>query len=180
MVFLTGLYIGVPRTSFKATDVIVVANPIKTAGGIKRVRRVVQITEVRKTWQNDPLAEKGFVDLLKYDVNTDSLQPTPELINGDSEILKSVAASVKGLAGSWDAVWDNIQLRSKIKQAIVDYSVQTKNPNLLEANFVIKSTDTFHNVVDKVQEEVGGFDPKRIYFEWEQWLKRECKRKGIK
>jgi len=172
--------IGVPKTSFKATDVIIVANPIKTAGGIKRVRRVTQITEVRKTWEEDPLAEKGFVDLLKYDVNTDSLQPTPELINGDSEVLKAVAASVKGLAGSWDAVWDNIQLRAKIKQALVDYSVKENRPDILEADFVIKSNDTFHNIVDKVQEEEGGFDPKKIYFEWEEWLKREVKRKVIK
>ena len=76
--------------------------------------------------------------------------------------------------------WDNIQLRTKIKQAIVDYSVKTKRPELLEADFVVKANDTFHNKVDEVQEEVGGFDPKRIYFEWEDWLKRECKRKGIR
>ena len=172
--------IGVPKTSFKATDIIVVANPIKTPGGMKKVRRVTQITEVRKTWKDDPLAEKGFVDLLKYDINTDSLQPTPELINGDSEVLKAVAASVKGLAGSWDAVWDNIQLRSKIKQALVDYSIKENRPDLLEADFVVTSNDTFHNIVDSVQEEVGEFDPKKIYFEWETWLKRECKRKVMK
>jgi len=31
--------IGVPKTSFKATDVIVVANPIKSVDGIHRFRK---------------------------------------------------------------------------------------------------------------------------------------------
>ena len=49
--------IGVPRTSFKATDIIVVANPVKSASGIKRVKRVLSITEIRKEWEEDPLKE---------------------------------------------------------------------------------------------------------------------------
>src|SRR3990172_8220394 len=40
--------LNVPRTSFEATDVIVVANPIRTPDGLHRWRRVTQITEVRK------------------------------------------------------------------------------------------------------------------------------------
>ena len=57
--------LGVPRTSFKATDVIVVANPVRSADGLHRWRRVTQITEVRKHWEQDPLTENGFVDLTR-------------------------------------------------------------------------------------------------------------------
>src|SRR3989338_2225785 len=68
--------LGVPKTSFKAVDIIVITNPVRSADGLHSVRRVVRITEVRKNWENDPLAEKGFVDLMKYDPKTDTLKQT--------------------------------------------------------------------------------------------------------
>src|SRR3989344_4446896 len=74
----------VPKTSFKATDIIIVANPVKSPDGLHKWRRVTQITEVRKHWEEDPLRERGFVDLMKYNAKTDELEPTPDLINGDS------------------------------------------------------------------------------------------------
>ncbi|MBW3015366.1 type II/IV secretion system ATPase subunit [Candidatus Woesearchaeota archaeon] len=172
--------IGVPRTSFKATDVLIVANPIKTPGGLKRIRRVTQITEVRKHWEQDPVAEGGFSDLFKYDVTTDQLVPSEDLLNGDSDIIKAVAGNIKGLAGNWDAVWDNIQLRAKVKETLVDYANKVNNLDMLEAEFVIKSNDVFHKAVEMVQEEVGAIDSKQVFFEWEQWLKRELKRQKEK
>jgi len=171
--------IGVPKTSFKATDIIAVANPIKSASGISKQRRVTSITEVRKRWEKDPLLENGFVDLMKYDIKTDQLQPTSDLINGDSEILKIVAGNIKELAGSWDAVWENINLRADIKKTIVDLANKTKNWELLEAPFTIKCNDSFHNVTEKIREE-SGLDSKRILFEWNDWLKKELKKKNIK
>ncbi|MDO8628718.1 MAG: type II/IV secretion system ATPase subunit, partial [Nanoarchaeota archaeon] len=85
--------LGVPKTSFKATDAIIVVNPIKSADGLRRSKRLVQISEVRKTWEKDPLLEEGFVDLMKYHVEQDSLEPTLDLINGESEVLKSIASN---------------------------------------------------------------------------------------
>ncbi|MBW2647962.1 MAG: type II/IV secretion system ATPase subunit, partial [Deltaproteobacteria bacterium] len=111
--------LGVPVTSFKATDLIVVCNPVKSADGLHSWRRVLEIAEVRKHWTKDPLVEGGFVDLMKYDVKEDIMKPTDDLINGDSEIMKGIAANVKGWAGDWDAVWDNVVLRQKIKQEVV-------------------------------------------------------------
>ncbi|MCK5789054.1 MAG: type II/IV secretion system ATPase subunit, partial [Chlamydiia bacterium] len=72
--------IGVPKTSFKATDIIIVANPIKSADGIHRFRRVTEIAEVTKTWENDPLTENGFITLMKYNVKNDKLEATAELL----------------------------------------------------------------------------------------------------
>ncbi|MCH8329294.1 MAG: type II/IV secretion system ATPase subunit [Nanoarchaeota archaeon] len=170
----------VPKTSFKATDIIIVANPIRSADGLHRWRRVTQITEVRKHWENDPLLENGFVDLMKYNTQTDQLEPSDDLINGDSEILKSIAGNVKEWAGSWDAVWDNILLRSKIKETIVNVSKKTKIPNLMEAEFVVQSNDEFHKISDKIKQEVGNLDSKRIFFDWNEWLKRSIKKMDIK
>ena len=166
----------VPRTSFKATDVIVVVNPIRSADGLHRWRRVTQITEVRKHWEQDPLVEKGFVDLMKYDSKKDELESSEELIDGDSEILKAIAGNVKEWAGNWDAVWDNIMLRANTKKTLLDYANKTNNLALLEADFVIQCNDQFHKISEQIREEIGTLDSKRIFFEWNEWLKRHVKK----
>ncbi len=165
----------VPRTSFKATDIILTSNLVSSADGLHKYRRIVQLTEVRKHWEEDPLAEQGFIDLLKYDVKDDDLRITDNLLNGDSEIIKSVAGNVKEFAGNWDAVWDNILLRAKIKEKLLEYSLKTENNELLEAEFIVKSNDVFHNIIDKVKEETG-LDNKRILKDFEDWLKKEIKK----
>ncbi len=171
--------LGVPKTSFKATDIIIVANPIRSADGLHRWRRVTQIAEVRKFWEKDPLIENGFVDLMKYDAKTDQLQPSQDLINGDSEIIKAIAGNVKEWAGDWNAVWENILLRAKTKELIVKYAHKIKNLRLLEAEHVIQANDQFHRISDDVKEEVGKLDSKLIAFRWEEWLKRYIKKKQM-
>jgi hypothetical protein len=167
--------IGVPPTSFKATDIIIIANPVKSAGGLTRVRRILCITEVRKDWTKDPKDENGFVDLMIYNPVTDELEPTPELINGDSDILKEIAGSVKQWAGKWDAVWDNIQLRAQVKQLLVDYAESAKRPEVLEAEFVVKANDEFHNISEEVLQKTGELDSKKILNQFDRWLRKEIK-----
>ena len=170
----------VPKTSFKATDIIIVSNPVRSADGLHKWRRVLSITEVRKHWEEDPLKEAGFIDLMRYDTKEDTLKPTQDLINGDSEVLKAVASNIKEFAGNWDAIWENILLRARIKEALVKYALKLKQNYLLEANFIVQSNDIFHQITDKIREEVGNIDTKRIYFEWEDWLKRTIKEKQFK
>jgi type IV secretory pathway ATPase VirB11/archaellum biosynthesis ATPase len=168
--------LGVPRTSFKATDLIVVANPVRSPDGIHRFRRITQITEVRKLWEEDPLAEGGFVDLFKYDPQTDALVPTNELLRGDSDVIKAVAGSVKEWAGNWDAVWDNINLRAKMKETLVATANKLKNFNLLEAEFYVQANDEFHRISEQVRDEVGKLDSERIFFKWNEWLRSAVKK----
>jgi type IV secretory pathway ATPase VirB11/archaellum biosynthesis ATPase len=165
----------VPITSFKATDIVLVANPIRTPDGLHYKKRVTQLTEVRKNWTKDPSEEKGFVDLLRYNVEKDELEPTDDLMNGDSEIIKSIAGNVKGWAGNWDAVWDNILLRGKVKQEIVDISKKLNKPELMEAKFNALSNDTFHRICEKVTREVGIPISERVFPEWKNWLLQHIK-----
>jgi flagellar protein FlaI len=167
----------VPRTSFKATDIIVVANPIKSADGLHKWRRITRITEVRKEWEDDPLRENGFVDLMKYSAERDELEPTDALINGDSDILKAIAGQVKDWAGDWDAVWNNIQLRADCKAYLVQRATEEKDDDILEAPFVVQSNDEFHRISDRVREKTGKIDTKRILFEWKEWVERELKKR---
>jgi len=172
--------LNVPVTSFKATDCIVVANPIKTPDGLHSWRRVLQITEVRKHWTKDPLEEGGFIDLMRYDVKQDKLLPTDDLINGESDIIKSIAGNVKGWAGNWDAVWDNIILRQKIKEETMKYAERMKMPQLLEAPFTVLSNNAFHQISDKVTEDVGLPVSEKVFPEWKSWVEREAKRLNLR
>ncbi len=130
---------------------------------------------MRKHWKDDPQAERGFVDLLKYDGKKDELVPTADLLNGESEVIKAVAGNVREWAGNWDAVWENILLRAKIKKSLVEFAAKTGNNEILESNFVVASNDIFHRLIESVRDEVGAIDNKRVYFEWEDWIKKNIK-----
>jgi len=165
--------LGVPKTSFKATDIIVIANPIKSASGLEKKKRVVQISEVRKEWTDDPLTEHAFVDLMIYNSETDELEATDALLQGESIVLKSIASKIPEWAGDWDAVWENIKLRAKIKDKIIE--VSKDNPERLEAEFTIHCNDNFHKISQAVFDRDGKTDPDKIYSEWEAWLESEIR-----
>lgn len=171
--------LGVPITSFKATDIVAVTNPIKTADGLHSWKRLLQVSEVRKHWRTDPLLEKGFVDLLKYNVEKDELEPTSDLINGESEIIKDVASNVKGWAGNWDAIYDNILLRAKMKKEIVDIATKTGNLRILESGFNTIANNAFHRISDSVSREIGLPLSNRVFPEWQSWLNKEIKGRNI-
>ncbi len=46
---------------------------------------------------------------------------------------------------------------------------------MLEAGFVVSANDQFHRISASVKEEVGALDSKKIFFEWEEWLKRKIR-----
>jgi type IV secretory pathway ATPase VirB11/archaellum biosynthesis ATPase len=165
----------VPVTSFKATDIIVTANLVKSPSGMQSWRRVTQISEVRKHWTKDPLEEQGFVDLLKYNADKDELQASQELINGDSEIIKSIASNVKGWIGDWDAVYDNILLRAKIKEEIVNMAEKTSIPEILEAKFNSKCNSAFHEISENVRKDIGVPELEKVFPMMQNWMKKEIK-----
>jgi flagellar protein FlaI len=165
--------LNVPRTSFKATDIIVSVNKIRSPDGLETYRRVTGITEVRKEWEDDPQKENAFVELMRYDSEKDELVPTDTLLNGESEIISRIAENIKGYKNNWEAVWDNIQLRKKIKEAIVEKAEETGNDELLEAEFVNKCNQRYHILSKRVSQEYGEQDTERIYARWKEWLDRQ-------
>ena len=169
----------VPMTSFKATDLIAVANPIKSADGMHAWKRLLQFSEVRKHWKQDPLLEKGFVDLMRYNVEKDELEPTEDLINGESEVIKDIASNVKGWAGNWDAVYDNILLRAKLKKELVDVANKIGNLGFLESDFNTLTNHAFHEISDNVTKEIGLPTSERVFPEWQKWLNQEVKKRKI-
>ncbi|MBI4894308.1 MAG: type II/IV secretion system ATPase subunit [Candidatus Aenigmarchaeota archaeon] len=167
--------LGVKPTSFKAIDIITVSNMLKSPDGLHRFRRVIEMTEVRKKWKNDPADEGGFVPLMEYSAKEDRLKPSDTLMDGESEVLNSIARNVKDWRGSWDLVWENIMLRTKIKQTIVDYSEKLQRPEIMEADWTTDSNDVFHIISDQVRQEVGALDSNMIYDRWLDWFKARLK-----
>jgi type IV secretory pathway ATPase VirB11/archaellum biosynthesis ATPase len=167
--------LGVTRTSFKAIDAIVISGMIRSADGLHRNRRVLEVTEVRKHWKEDPMDEKGFVNLMEYSAKDDVLKPTDTLISGESFIINEIAKRVREWHGNWDAIWSNIELRGKIKQAMVDYARKLNRKDLLEAEWVSASNEMFHMVSNEVKKEIGGLDSDEIYKRWSNWFKETIK-----
>jgi len=169
--------LGVTKTSFKAIDIITISGMIKSADGLRRYRRVLEVTEVRKHWKDDPLEENGFVNLMEYSAKEDMLKPTDTLLSGESYVINEIAKRVREWHGNWDAVWENIELRAKIKQAMVDYAVKLNRKDILEAEWVSASNEMFHIISDQVQRELGQLDSKEIFKRWNEWFKNSLRGK---
>ncbi|MCX6818705.1 MAG: ATPase, T2SS/T4P/T4SS family [Candidatus Aenigmarchaeota archaeon] len=162
----------VPITSFKATDIVIVCNMLKTPDGLHSFRRITEIAEVRKHWKNDPMEEGGFVNLFEYSAKDDKLKPTKTLLMGESVILNDIASRIREWKGRWDAVWDNIKLRERILQTLAAYAKAGNKPDLLEAQFVIQSNNQFHIISNAIREEIGELNSDMIYDRWFQWLQK--------
>ncbi|MBL7160223.1 MAG: Flp pilus assembly complex ATPase component TadA, partial [Candidatus Aenigmarchaeota archaeon] len=160
----------VPKTSFKATDIIPICKMLRSADGLHRFRRMTEITEVRKEWSDEPVKEGGFVNLMEYSGKEDRLKPTDTLLNGESEILNRIASNVREWSGNWEAVWENINLRAKMKAEMLRLSEQLKKPGLIEADWVVHCNQQYHLIEEKVREEIGHPDPSRVWEDWKRWF----------
>jgi type IV secretory pathway ATPase VirB11/archaellum biosynthesis ATPase len=170
--------LGVPVTSFKATDIIMIAQKIKTPDGLSEIRRITNIVEVRKHWEKDPFLEKGFLSLMSYDAKEDKLKPERALIEGQSEVIKSIAGNVREWAGKWELVWDEIVNRSKACELIVKYAAGNKKPEFLESDFMVVASDAYHKFFEKLKNEQGYPESRDLLFLFEEWLKSMVKKSG--
>jgi len=170
--------LGVPVTSFKATDIIIIAQKIKTPDGLNEIRRVTNIVEVRKHWEKDPFLEKGFLPLMTYDAKEDKLKPERALIEGQSDVIKNIAGNVREWAGKWELVWDEIMTRSKAYELLIKYSKEINKSELLESDFVVIANDAYHRIFEKLKNEQGYPDSKDLLFMFEDWIKGAVKKFG--
>ncbi len=132
--------LGVPTTSFKATDIVISTAAIRRVGENVRKRRVMAVTEVRKEWREDPYHEGGFFDLAKYDPYEDAW-----IISklDKSEIIRKIS-EIKGI--KLESAIEDIKLRGEAKRLLVDFSRELKNPELLEVENVAR----FNSIVNRV------------------------------
>ena len=98
------------------------------------------------------------------------------MINGESEVIKSIASSVKGWTGNWDAVYDNIILRGMVKQEIANAAEKFGKPEILEAEFNSLANGVFYEISEKIRKESGLPLSERVFPLWKKWLWKEAER----
>jgi len=117
--------LNVPPTSFKSTDIIISCANLRRGESLLSDRRVVNITEVKKDWINNPIKEKGFNELTVFDRKTKTLKLSPKI--RESIIIKKIA-KLKGMTVR--QCLNSIKLRAKAKELIVKLKVP-RNPKLI-------------------------------------------------
>ena len=163
--------IGVPPTSFKATDIVVVAAPIRVGGGVEKRRRVIQISEiVKRGWGKEIDPDKIFADIMRYDAKDDELKATDLLDMGQSEIIEMVAMQW-GI--SIEEALENIALRTKIKEEIVKKG--ERKPSLMEAPAIRDANNAFWILIEESKEEHGKPDYKEVEKKWMKWYSEYAK-----
>lgn len=159
--------LGVPNTSFKATDIVVVARPIRFAGSLERHRRVVQITEVMKHWTEDPDKENALLDLMSYDTRKDVLELNTDALK-KSELFEKIQKT-SGLTQK--QIWSSIQLKADSKEFLVEVKNKYKLPELLEAeNSVVANNKLLLIKEDAIAEKGANMDYDAVLVKWKEWV----------
>jgi len=159
--------IGVPATSFKAVDAVIIAAPIRAEGGIERKRRVIQVSEITKTgWTTDPEPDKVFQDIMKYDTSKDDLIATDLLDMGQSQVIENIA---RKWGISVEKALQNIRLRAEIKKTIVEHSKE--KPILLEAPANRDANNAFWMFIEECKANDKKVDYNIVRKKWMNWFK---------
>lgn len=136
--------LGVPKGSFKVTDLIIIIKQIKSPTGLYHVRRVTQVVEVLKEWQDEPV----FRTLMTYDKKEDSLVPTQALLKGNSVTIQNIMETSMEY-DSYEKVWRDISLRAWAKQRFVETLSVFKEK--LEGPYVLKANKWFAEAFEKIK-----------------------------
>jgi type IV secretory pathway ATPase VirB11/archaellum biosynthesis ATPase len=160
--------LGVPRGSFKVTDLIIIIKQIKSATGMHHVRKVTQVTEVLKDWDQEP----EFQDLMLYNKEKDSLEPTKELLNGKSEIINNVLKTTVAYK-TYDDALNDIMLRAWAKERYVGFS--SVFPERLEGKSVLKANMIFSSLFEKFNPLESAKAEKEFKAEFEKSLQMSIK-----
>lgn len=134
----------VPKGSFKSTDIIIIQNQIKDTSGIGRNRKILQVTEVLKNWENEP----EFQDLFLYNPRNDRLEPTSILMNGKSVTVQNILQRTQGYS-SYNDVINDIMLRAWAKS--IHLQLAGGNTNLLEAPYASRANSLFMSLASVVK-----------------------------
>jgi len=148
--------IGIAEESFAATDIVVIAGIVRPGGVQKRERKVTQISEY---------SDKRFSDLMRYD---GELDPT-DFFKRNSEKIGEIARSW-GL--NYNEAIENIRLRARIREKMVEVSKEKKDDRILKAGWVSKSNTKFWNLISRHGPEENY---ERIEKEWMRWFEERTK-----
>ena len=156
--------LGVPRGSFKVTDLIIIVNQIKSPTGLTRMRRILSVTEVTKHWENEP----EFQELLVYNSKTDRLEPTDILLKGKSLVLNEIMQRSSGYK-NYASVLKDLELRGWAKKKHLELAT---NRNMLEAEYISTANILFANLFESIKPLESVAKEKKFKEAYETYLKQ--------
>lgn len=133
----------------------------------------MQITEIGKDWKDDPINEGGFIDMMRYDAIKDKLEQTPCLAK--SQLIANIT---KKWGTKPVEIIKNLELRTKIHKTLAETAVDTKNQKLLETEFVARSNNMLHALLEEELGRKRTVDYSKIFEDWRGWLEEETKGEG--
>ncbi len=144
---------GIPATSFTATDVVAVAGLVRPGGSHRSWRRLLEITEVAKS-----RGVGEFAALLTYDPSSDAVREAPGL---------AASERIRAIADSWslsvEEAMENIRIRAAIKEAVVDAS--RVRSDLLGAEWTARANAAFWSLVEE------GLSGPDLMDRWTAWFR---------
>ncbi len=159
--------LGVPTTSFKATDFAIVSAPIRFKGSLKRFRRLIEITEVKKHWEKDPDKEGGLLQWMSFDASKDKLDFFEDAVLKESEWLQRVKR-VRGL--TTQQIFDEVKARGETKQYLVDVAKKLGLPQIMESEYSVRAHNKYVLMADAMRAEIGGIDYPELLKNWRSWV----------
>lgn len=159
--------LGVPPQSFKATDLVVIADRIRPGGGSTKLRRVTEIVEVGKNWK-EPEAEKVFSSLMNYNQDSDMLELSERLENpAKSEVLCKIAGK-RGVGP--ETVMQDVRARAEVYKYAVDLFKKIGDRKLLSMKTMVGLNREYLKLVDRSLAETGTIDYKLVAGSVKEWL----------
>jgi len=127
---------GIPATSFLATDLVAVAGLVRPGGSQRGRRRLLEVTEVAKS-----RGPGAFEPLLEFDAGADALLEAAGL--AASERVRAIAAA---WSLSREEALENIRVRASVRQALVEAS--RRRPELVSAEWDSRANAAYWSLVE--------------------------------
>ena len=168
--------LGIPATSFKATDAVVVTERLPVG------RRVSEIAELNKDVDIERLgsgkdASALFDTLMKYNSKTDCLELRPKFKPEDSTVIRLIADR-RAIAPA--RVWEDVTVRSRMYEAMAGFYRKTKSHSVLELKSSIDLGKKYTSLIEEQRRKDGGrylnVDYEKAYAMWLAFAKDYVKR----
>jgi type IV secretory pathway ATPase VirB11/archaellum biosynthesis ATPase len=147
--------LGVPATSFKAVDVIVCVRYREIGSDCGKARRVMQITEVGKRWDENPEQEGAFIDLMRFNEHTNR----EEFFYMDSDLMKGIC-NRKGI--TLEELDEIITVKERIINDLIQASQNVEE--IIEATHIKESNNRYRILY-------FGKTLPEVYPLWSKWFK---------
>ena len=145
---------GIPATSFAATDVVAIAGLVRPGGSQRSYRRLAEVTELAKS-----RGTGEFAPLLAYDPAADAVSPASGFAT--SERIRAIADA---WSISYEEAIQNIRVRASIRGAIVE-AARAGHPEMLSAAWVSRANAAYWGLVEE------GRRNESLLAGWKEWFR---------